>query len=74
MHEQIWSFETFAIAKTGTQAGKVYGGISWGIKIDKTGHVTSMGIEFLPNPTQEFNDAVSQWNTIIGVNQLGPFN
>jgi len=64
---QIWSFQAFAIAKTGRQEGLVYGGVSWGLTIDKNGHVTPLPIEFLPTVTKEFSGAIDQWNTIAGV-------
>jgi hypothetical protein len=55
-------FETFAIAKSGIDEGKVYGGISWGVKVDANGKVTSLPRKFLPAQTPEFLSAVTAWN------------
>ena len=57
-----WEFETYAIAKSGPDKGKIYGGISWGFEADSLARVTSLARSFIKTPTAEFKAAVAQWD------------
>jgi hypothetical protein len=63
-----WSFQTYAIVKSGQDEGRVLGGISWGFIIDKQLKVQSLKTTFIPTPTKEFFASVKAWN----LQALGP--
>ena len=63
-----FQFETYAIAKSGPDKGKVYGGISWGFSVDASARVTSLPRSMLPTPTLEFKLSVILWD----LQALGP--
>jgi hypothetical protein len=57
----IWEFETFAISRSGKDAGQIYGGVSWGFKV--VNNVVSLTTpRFLPEVTPEFLSALDLWN------------
>jgi hypothetical protein len=57
-----WDFETTAIAKSGTDAGKIYGAVTWGFAVDAANKLTSHKVAETVKPSTEFNDAVTAWN------------
>jgi hypothetical protein len=57
-----WDFETSAIAKSGTDAGKVYGAVTWGFAVDKDNKLSSHPVAETVKPSTQFDDAVKAWN------------
>jgi hypothetical protein len=60
--DTVFRFQTFAVARAGKDKGKIYGGISWGFKVDEFGRLTSLGREFLPKPGEILAQAVRLWD------------
>jgi RHS repeat-associated protein len=58
-----FEFQTYAIAKGGKDAGKIYGGIAWGFERSKKGNnILSLHPRFISNPTRDFPLAVMAWD------------
>jgi hypothetical protein len=57
-----WEFETYAIAKSGRDAGKIYGGIYWGFDVGDLRKMTSLPPGFFDAPTPEFEACVALWD------------
>lgn len=62
LYSVTWEFQTYAIAKTGRDKGRVYGGISWGFTVDSLGLMTSSKRAFIDIPTLDFRDAIAAWD------------
>src|SRR5262249_21152850 len=54
-----WTFEAYAIAKDGDQAGTVYGGIRWGFEVDAAGKLKAIKNEFIATQTADFKASVT---------------
>jgi hypothetical protein len=57
-----WEFETEAISKSGSQAGQIYAGLTWGFRVNDKNQLTSIPAKQLNKATAEFHDAVDAWN------------
>ena len=60
--ETKWSFEAAATAKTGADAGTIYGALQWGFDVDKDNKLTSHKAKHLDKQTAGFDKAVAKWN------------
>jgi hypothetical protein len=58
-----WNFESAAVAKRGPDAGKVYGGVSWGFETDAAGKVNPHPAKLIKDMNRpEFKKSVELWN------------
>jgi hypothetical protein len=61
--ENVASFETCAICRSGSNRGQVYGCATWGYTATASGRVTLMPRGFRQMPSDQFEEARSAWNT-----------
>ena len=57
-----WEFETAAVSRSGSDAGTVYGVITWGFTVDDKLKVSGMPNLTFNKPTSDFSAAVAAWN------------
>jgi Domain of unknown function (DUF4157) len=59
----VESFEAAAVAKSGADAGKIYGAVTWGFDADGSGHLTAHPPALKGGGvSSSFKDAVKKWN------------
>jgi hypothetical protein len=58
-----FEFETGAICRTGPHANQLLGAFTWGFDVDAANHLTSRATSDRNEPSTEFNEAVTHWNT-----------
>ena len=63
-----YHFETSAICRKGSDAGKVYAVVTWGFTVDAALKVTPKKVMIFNKETPEFDKAVAAWNA----NAAGP--
>jgi RHS repeat-associated protein len=61
-----FEFETAVVAKTGPEAGLVYGTVLWGIYVDKAGNMFSYTPELRNYPSDRWTAAANRWNDQVG--------
>jgi uncharacterized protein RhaS with RHS repeats len=61
IHKQF-EFETYAIAKAGKDKGTIYGGLSWGFRVEALSKMTSLPRSFLKQPSGQFKAAIALWD------------
>lgn len=57
----VYSYQAYAICKTGRQAGLIYGTLLWDFTVDTSGQVTIPNARLAP-PTRDLGPAVDLWN------------
>ena len=60
------TFEACAVAKSGTDTGRVYGCVVWGFTVNGNNVVTPKEIQVHVKASSEFEAAARNWNTQAG--------